>query len=136
MAQQTTRATLAWRAGMEFEGGVPGGPTSIVDGNGKAGPSPVVTLLLAAAGCTGSDVVSILEKMRMRIATFRIEISGVRREQEPRRYLSLHLVYHLTGEGLEEAKVRRAIDLALEKYCSVTHSLAPDIAITYDVALG
>lgn len=135
MAQQT-HATLVWREGMEFEGGVPGGPASVVDGNGRAGPSPVITLLLAAAGCTGSDVVSILEKMRIRVATFRIEISGVRRDEEPRRFVSLHLSYQLTGEGLEESRVRRAIDLSLEKYCSVTHSLAPDIAITYDVALG
>ena len=74
--------------------------------------------------------------MRLKVTEFRVEISGVRREEEPRRFLSLHLVYHLAGESLEESKVRRAIDLSLEKYCSVTHSLAPDIAITYDVALS
>ena len=136
MAQETKHATIIWRDGMRFEGGAPGGPAATVDGHGTAGPSPVVLLLVAAAGCTGSDVVSILEKMRIKVATFRIEVAGVRREEEPRRYLSLHLVYHLTGEGLDEAKVRRAIDLSLEKYCSVTHSLAPDIAITYDVALA
>ena len=136
MTQETKHVTITWTEGMRFEGGTPDGPSTVVDGDGVAGPSPVMTLLVAAAGCTGSDVISILQKMRLKVTEFRMEISGVRRDEEPRRFLSLHLVYHLAGESLEETKVRRAIDLSLEKYCSVTHSLAPDIAITYDVALA
>ena len=136
MAQETKQVTLTWREGMRFEGGVIGGPAAVVDGRGVAGPSPVVMLLIAAAGCTGSDVVSILEKMRTPVESFSIEVAGVRRAEEPRRYVALHLVYRLTGQGLDAVKVRRAIDLSLEKYCSVTHSLAADIAITYDIALG
>lgn len=136
MTRETKHTIVAWKEGLQFEGGVPGGPAILLDGKGVAGPSPVDALLIAAAGCTGGDVVSILQKMRLDVSAFRIEISGVRREEEPRRFVSLHLVYHATGAGLEESKVRRAIDLSLEKYCSVTHSLAPDIAITYDVALG
>jgi putative redox protein len=136
MTRETKSVTIAWTDGMRFEGGAPGGPAIVVDGNGIAGPSPVNTLLIAVAGCTGSDVISILQKMRLKVTAFRVEISGVRREEEPRRFLSLHLTYHVAGEGIEEGKVRRAVDLSLEKYCSVTHSLAPDIAITYDVALA
>jgi putative redox protein len=136
MTGETKHVTITWTEGMRFEGGAAGGPMTVTDGNGVAGPSPVMTLLVAVAGCTGSDVISILQKMRQNVAAFRIEISGVRRAEEPRRFLSIHLVYHLAGEALEESKVRRAIDLSLEKYCSVTHSLAPDIAITYDVALA
>ncbi len=136
MTRETKHVTIAWKDGMRFEGGTPGGPATVVDGDGIAGPSPVMTLLIAAAGCTGSDVISILQKMRLRVTAFSVEISGVRREEEPRRFLSIHLTYHLAGDGLEESKVRRAIELSLEKYCSVTHSLAPDIAVTYDVALA
>jgi putative redox protein len=66
----------------------------------------------------------------------RIEASGVRREQEPRRYLSLHFDFHLAGEGLDETRARRAIDLSLEKYCSVVASLAPDIKISYGLTLA
>ncbi len=135
MAGETKHATVAWRRGMEFEGGPPGGPMTLVDGHAAAAPSPVVMLLIAVAGCTGSDVVSILEKMRVTLESFRIEIAGVRREHEPKRYVSIHLVYHIRAQGLDEAKARRAIGLSLEKYCSVTQSLAPDIAVTYDVAL-
>jgi putative redox protein len=96
----------------------------------------MLTLLLAAAACTGSDLVLVLQKMRQPLKELRIDVAGVRRESEPRRYLALHLDYHVDGEGLEAAKVRRAIDLSLEKYCSVIHSLAPDIAITYDLSLA
>jgi putative redox protein len=96
----------------------------------------MLQLLLAAAACTGSDVALILEKMRVGLKELRIEASGVRREQEPRRYLSIHFQYHLAGEGLDEAKAGRAIDLSIEKYCSVVHSLAPDIRITHGFTLA
>lgn len=96
----------------------------------------MVTLLLAAAGCAGADVVSILDKMRAGLASLRIEVTGTRREDIPKRYIALHLVFHLAGRDLDEIRARRAIDLSLEKYCSVVHSLAPDIPITYDVVVG
>ena len=95
----------------------------------------MLTLLLAAAACTGSDVVVILEKMRVNLRGLRIEVAGTRREEEPRRYVALHLDYHLGGEAIDLVKARRAIDLSLEKYCSVIHSLAPDIAVTYALSL-
>jgi putative redox protein len=66
----------------------------------------------------------------------RIEVSGVRREQEPRRYASIHFDFHLAGDRLDETRARRAIDLSLERYCSVVASLAPDITITYGLALA
>jgi putative redox protein len=60
----------------------------------------------------------------------------VRREQEPRRYTAIHVEYHLAGDGLDESRARRAIDLSLEKYCSVAASLAPDIKVTYGLTLA
>jgi putative redox protein len=108
----------------------------VIDGDNAAAPGPMLQLLLAAASCTGSDVVAILEKMRVGLRKLSIEASGVRREQEPRRYLSLHFQYHLSGDGLDEAKAGRAIELSIEKYCSVIHSLAPDIQITHGFTLA
>lgn len=136
MAGETKRVTLAWQEGLRFVGGEVAGPQVTIDGDNAAGPGPMVTLLLAAAACTGSDVVSIADKMRLRLNGLRIDISGTRRADDPRRYVSIHLDYRVSGEGLELAKVRRAIDLSVEKYCSVIHSLAPDIAITYALSLG
>jgi putative redox protein len=136
MAVETKRITLAWEAGFRFVGGEPQGPVVTIDGDNATAPGPMLTLLLAAASCTGSDVVSILEKMRIQFRQLRIDVAGVRREEEPRRYVSMHFDYRITGEQIDAAKARRAIDLSLEKYCSVIHSLAPDIAITYALSLG
>ncbi len=129
-------ATLTWTSGLAFTGGVPGGQQITVDGDSTTGISPMITLLCAAAGCTGADVVSILEKMRVGLQSFRIEITGTRREEEPKRYLALHLIFHITATAIDHAKARRAIDLSIEKYCSVIASLASDMAISYDVQLG
>jgi putative redox protein len=118
---------MAWRGGMRFEGGVPGGPPVLIDADVVAGPGPMHTLLLALAACSGSDVV---------LRDLRIEVRGTRRAEIPRRYIDIHLTFHLAGDGLDETKTRRAIDLSIEKYCSVVHSLAPDIPISYDVAFG
>ena len=136
MTAETKRIALAWKDALVFEGGAPGGPQVVIDGDNAAGPGPMLNLLLSAAACSGSDVVIILQKMRVAIRSFRIEASGVRREQEPRRYTAIHLDYHIDGDGLDEARARRAIDLSIEKYCSVLASLAPDIAVTYGLTLG
>jgi putative redox protein len=136
MTAETKRVTLRWQQGLVFRGGEPGGPETTVDGDNAVAPGPMLTLLLAAASCTGSDVVAILGKMRVGLAECRIEASGLRREAEPRRYLSLHLDYHLRGDGLDEAKARRAVELSITKYCSVIHSLAPDILVTHGFTLG
>lgn len=133
---ETKRVTLTWRQGLQFVGGAPGGPTTAIDGDNASAPGPMLILLLAAASCSGADVVTILEKMRVRLNELRIEVAGVRRDEHPRRYLTIHFDYRLGGEGLDEVKARRAIDLSLEKYCSVIHSLAPDIRITYALTLA
>lgn len=136
MTQETRRVTLRWTGGLRFEGGEPGGPLTRIDGDNAVAPGPMLTLLLAAAACSASDVVVILGKMRVALKEVRLEVSGVRREAEPRRYVAIHLVYHLAGDGLNETRARRAVSLSLEKYCSVMHSLAPDIAVTHAVELG
>jgi putative redox protein len=136
LAAETKQASLTWQQDLRFVGSAPEGPAATIDGNNAAGPGPMLTLLLATAACSGSDVVLILQKMRVRLHELRIDVAGVRREEEPRRYVAIHLDYRIGGEGLDEAKARRAIDLSLEKYCSVIHSLAPDIAVTYALSLA
>lgn len=136
MTAETKRVALSWTGGMVFKGGERGGPEVVIDADNDTAPGPMLMLLLAAASCSGADVVSILEKMRVKLAELRIDASGERREKDPRRYVALHLEYHVRGEGLDEAKARRAVELSIEKYCSVLHSLAPDIRITHGLSLG
>ena len=136
MTENLRFVEMAWRGGMRFEGGVPGGPPVTIDADVVTGPGPMHALLLAVASCSGADVVSILEKMRVVLRDLRIEVRGTRRAEIPRRYVDIHLTFHLAGDGLDETKARRAIDLSIERYCSVMHSLAPDIPVSYDLVLG
>jgi len=108
----------------------------VVDGDTEVATSPVELLLLAAGTCTASDVVLILQKQRVTLRALEIAVEGTRREEEPRRYTAIHFRFTVTGEGADEAKARRAIDLSLQKYCSVVASLASDIPITYDVTIA
>jgi putative redox protein len=133
---ETKRVSLRWKEGLRFVGGAPDGPVSMVDGDNTTAPGPMLTLLLAAASCSGSDVVLILKKMRVQLRDLRIDVTGERREQEPRRYTAIHFDYHLAGEGLDQARAERAVSLSVEKYCSVIHSLASDLAVTYAVTVA
>ncbi|HYT03997.1 MAG TPA: OsmC family protein [Gemmatimonadales bacterium] len=126
---------MRWRERLLFEGGAPGRPAILVDGDSAAATSPVELLLLAAATCSASDVVLILQKQRVTLRSLDVAVRGTRREEQPRRYTALHFVFTVSGDGVDEAKARRAVDLSLEKYCSVVASLAPDIPITYDLAI-
>jgi putative redox protein len=130
---------LDWSGeGLVFSGGLAesGRPTLTIDGGGKAAPGPMVTLLLACAACSGVDVVEILGKMRVELSRLTIEANGVRREELPRRYVSIHVRYLMAGTGLEPHHAERAVSLSLEKYCSAFASLAPDIAVTHEVVIG
>jgi putative redox protein len=136
---QQRAVRLEWTgADLKFRGGgtEPATPEIVIDGDGVEGPSPMLSLLLAAAGCSGADVVVILRKMRVPIERLAIDVEGTRRDEEPRRYTSLRFRFLVAGAGVDRAKVERAVALSLEKYCSVIASLAPDITVEYDVALA
>ncbi|HXF95966.1 MAG TPA: OsmC family protein [Gemmatimonadales bacterium] len=127
---------VQWAGGLRFDGRAEGRPAVRVDGDGREALSPVELLLVAAGACTGADVVGILEKQRVTLRALEITVTGTRREEHPRRYTALHLRFAIRGEGADQTKARRAIDLSLEKYCSVVATLAPDLRVTYDVALA
>jgi putative redox protein len=135
MAGPVAEITMRWRERLVFEAGAPGRPLVLVDGDSTVATSPVEMLLVAAATCTASDIVLILEKQRVALRSLEATVRGTRREEQPRRYTAIHFAFTVAGEGADEVKARRAIDLSLEKYCSVVASLAPDIRITYDVQL-
>lgn len=136
MTAENKHIVLDWEQATRFRGGEPDGPRVLIDGDNAEAPGPMLTLLLAAASCTGADLVLILEKMRVGLQTLRIEVYGTRREETPRRYTAIRFEFHLAGRDLDESRARRAIDLSLEKYCSVVASLAPDIAISYGLTLA
>jgi putative redox protein len=127
--------TMRWRDGMEWEGGRPGGPMLLLDGKAKAGASPVEALLAAGAACSGIDVVDICAKMREPLTALEVRMEGTRAEEHPRRFVAIRMVFVASGDGLDATKVRRAVELSTTKYCSVMLTLAPDVAVTWDVEL-
>jgi putative redox protein len=135
VASPTASVSIRWREALLFEGGGAGRPPVTVDGDSRAATSPVEMLLVAGATCTAADVVDILKKMRVGLRSLEVDVRGTRREEHPRRFTAIHFLFRVAGSGADETKVRRAVDLSLEKYCSVMNSLAPDIQVDYDVAL-
>lgn len=135
-APETKHVTLRWLDNLRFEGGEVNGPQVLIDADNVDAPGPMLQVLLAAAACAGADVVSILKKMQVDLESIEMTMSGKRRADHPKRYTAIHYVWVIRGKGLDETKARRAIDLSLEKYCSVVHSLAPDIVTSYDLTLG
>lgn len=88
------------------------------------------TLLVALAGCMGADVRLILEKSRVQVEEMEVEVEGVRSATDPRKYEEIELTYRIQGPSeSDRTKLERAIELSRETYCSVLHSLRPDIDV-------
>ncbi|MEO8336078.1 MAG: OsmC family protein [bacterium] len=132
--RQSVRAN--WRGEQQYEISREGAPPITIDGNRTAGPGPVEALLGALAACSSMDVIEYLSKRRTPAASLEIDVDGVRRGVAPRRLLSARLTFRLGGEGIEAHHAERAISLALETYCSVASSLAPDVVIETQLILN
>ena len=90
-------------------------------------------LLISLAGCTGMDVISVLQKKRQRVTGFSVQVQGFRAEEHPRRYERIELEFVVRGWNVSDAAVARAIELSQTKYCGVTASLNCDITYTYRI---
>ena len=123
------KTTLAWKRDLVFTGTTPQGYEIEFDAQAQWGCKPTEALLLSLAGCMGIDVVSILAKMRITLASFRMEIEGERNPIPPQYYKAVEIVLYIAGKNLDPRKVERAIALSREKYCSVYNSLRPDLVL-------
>lgn len=125
-------ALVRWTGtGLVFEGGRPGGPLALIDGEGAQAPSPVTLLLVSLATCTAADVVDITKKMRLDIRSMEVDVQAERADDHPRRVVRAHIEFRVTGGSIaEQERVQHAIDLSQQKYCSVVHSLKEDIEVS------
>jgi len=105
--------------------------TSEAGGGHGAGSSPMELVLMALGGCTGMDIVSILTKMQQKFEGFRVELSGERSADTPRRFTRIVVDYFLTSDTVSVDHVVKAVQLSVEKYCSVGATLAPGVALAY-----
>lgn len=136
MTDPTLRqAHLEWGGDSRFTVTAPSGHTLLLDGDGNEAPGPMVVLLGAMGGCSGMDVVPILQKMQIPLTKCHVDVSGWRKEDHPRRYYRALLTFTLAGEGLTQAKAERAVELSVTKYCSVMLSLNPDIVVETKVVI-
>ncbi|MGH2317948.1 OsmC family protein [Planococcus sp. SE5232] len=129
------KAVLNWQGGMVFSGMTESGHMVLLDagtesGGSNQGARPPEVLLHAAAVCTGMDIVYVLNKMRLVIDEFFIDIEGDRASEHPKRFTDIAITYHIKGE-LPEDKVVRAIKLSSETYCTVVHSLNASVEYKY-----
>lgn len=130
VARPPNHVVVRWRGDEQFESGRPGGPTLRVDGNGKVAQSPVDVLLTALATCSSIDVVGILAKRRTPVQALEIDVVGERaNDRVPRKLIRIVLTFRIAGAGIEREHAERAIDLAVNKYCSVRDSLDPKIPV-------
>ena len=125
MSKPPTTITLAWQDDLRFTA-VAGSHTVTIDGDSKAGWSPVQGLAISIAGCMAIDVVDILRKGRHPLQALDARFEGDRAEAPPRRFVRIRLTFIVRGNVPAEA-IERAIALSREKYCSVSNSLRPDI---------
>jgi len=129
------KVRLKWTGrGREYLGTGEAGPGIIIDGTSEAGPGPMDSLLLALAGCMAVDVQVILERSRVPMSGLEVEVEGERAEEHPRRYTRIRLTYHVEGpQEKDQAKLERAVSLSREKFCSVLHTLRPDIETEIEI---
>ncbi|MBP7850525.1 MAG: OsmC family protein [Lentimicrobiaceae bacterium] len=131
---------INWQGDMSFDA-VVNGHHIVLDavaavGGKDQGPRPKPLILVALAGCTGMDVVSILDKMRVKPDALNIEVEGELTEEHPRYYHKLHIIYHFTGQDLPVDKLEKAIQLSQERYCGVTAMLQKAAVITHEIRLN
>lgn len=105
------------------------GPENFYGSN--AGIRPKELILLGLAGCTGSDVVAILQKKKINLKGFEINITAEQQEEHPQVFTKIHLEFLFYGKNVAEKDVERAIELSQTKYCSVTVMLQKAVEITH-----
>jgi putative redox protein len=117
------------------------GNTVQMDGSPKIGGSnlgarPMEVVLMSLAGCSSIDVISILKKMKQEVTDYDVEVTAERRDEIPSIFTKIHMKFLVKGNELDEEKVKRAVQLSAEKYCSVSKILEPTAEITWDCVIS
>lgn len=121
-------AKVKWTGGLRFEGKSAFGHAIATDGAKAAGGNengykPTELVMYAVAGCTGIDIIRILEKMRQEVTAFEIEVKGFHPDEYPKPFNRIEIKYVFHGKNLDAKKIEKAISLSKDKYCMVSQSL-------------
>lgn len=128
-----------WLENMAFKAEV-NGHEIILDaveavGGENRGPRPKPLMMVALAGCTGMDVVSILRKMRVEVEGFAVRVVGDLTEEHPKHFEKMHVIYEFKGKDLPIDKLEKAISLSEERYCGVSVSYRKAMGITSEIKI-
>jgi putative redox protein len=129
--------TIQYTKNMSFDVSV-NGHKMIIDstpefGGNDEGPRPRSLMLVALAGCTGMDLVSLLKKMRIKFDDLRIKVDGNVTNEHPKHFDHMHIMYIIKGQKIPVDKVEMAITLSIEKYCGVSYSYSLAMKITHEL---
>jgi len=132
------KTTTHWKGGMLFESDNPSGNTVLMDtvvkGQDKQfGLSPKAMMLSALAGCSGVDIVEILEKMKVVDYKLKMEVEGFLTDEHPKYYHKVHVDYHFYGKELNPKKINKAVTLSVEKYCGVMEMFRQFATVTTEI---
>lgn len=130
---------LDWLSDMAFETEVNGHKIYLDAGEkvgGKnLGPRPKAFMMVALAGCTGMDVVSILKKMRVTYEALSIKIEGDLTEEHPKKYSEMKVIYNFKGKDLPLEKIQKAVDLSKERYCGVSANYNDSFPVSHEIVI-
>lgn len=130
---------IDWQGDMKFETELDGHKLVIdaapESGGTDKGPRPKPLMLVALAGCTGMDVVSILKKMRVDIDGLRIWVEAQQTEEHPKHYSSMKIIYEFKGKDLPMDKLEKAVNLSEERYCGVNAVYKKAIPVTAEIRI-
>ena len=131
------KARIKWVENATFLGEAGSGHAVVMDGppelgGRNLGVRPMEMLLLGMGGCTAFDVVHSLKKARQPISDCVAELSAERAETDPKIFTRIHVHFVVSGSGLKEAQVKRAVELSAEKYCSASIMLGKVAQVTHD----
>ena len=128
------KTITTWKKGHEFEAEHEGNKI-LMDGSTENGHGPKALLLSALAGCSGIDVVDVLTKMRVEFSDLTIEVEADQTDEHPKVFKEIHIAYKIKTEATNKDKVKKAIDLSLEKYCGVSAMLRKNSRIDYSIVI-
>lgn len=130
------KAKITYVDGLQFVGEASSGHAIVMDGDLPAGghntgSRPMELLLLGAGGCSGMDVISILKKKKQDVTGLEIHVKGEKAEDYPKKFTDIHLEFVVKGRNISEDAVKRAVELSMNKYCSVKATLEGVARITF-----
>lgn len=139
MKMKKESINLEWKEGMSFEADVAGFKIAMDSdpefGGQNMGPKPKPLMMVSLAGCTGMDLVSLMNKMRVNYDSLNIIIEGDITEEHPKHFTKMKVIYEISGKDIDLKKVEKAVMMSKDKYCGVSYSYKQAMELDYEIKL-